>query len=135
MKFLYPFTPLLTAKFLHITDIHLDPHYKIGSSLSSSCHYDSISDNGAGKYGSPGSGCDSPEALVNQTFEFLNGIIDQLDFVIWTGDNARHDSDPTLPRGWDEIKTLNTELTLRFKKVFKGKIVLPSIGKSNPLYQ
>jgi hypothetical protein len=36
------------------------------------------------------SDCDSPMALVNMTFDWLKREwADEVDFVVWTGDNAR----------------------------------------------
>lgn len=35
--------------------------------------------------------CDSPLTLVNATFDWLGEHFrDEVDFVVWTGDNARH---------------------------------------------
>lgn len=44
------------------------------------------------------SDCDSPMSLVNMTFDWLKKEwADEVDFVVWTGDNARSvdASDPT----------------------------------------
>ncbi|KAJ3037958.1 Endopolyphosphatase [Rhizophlyctis rosea] len=90
----------------------------------------------AGRFGAPGAGCDSPLALINETLRFvaerLNGQpegmwrrsmggslgsmeVEQyeaekekgLDFVIWTGDSARHDNDPRYVRTEADIQALN----------------------------
>src|ERR1700753_3048277 len=55
---------LLKVKFLHITDIHPDPYYKVYASTDeeSACHRAKGS---AGYYGAETSDCDSPLALVN----------------------------------------------------------------------
>lgn len=34
--------------------------------------------------------CDSPEALIDLTFDWLKKEwVDEIDFVVWTGDSAR----------------------------------------------
>lgn len=44
----------LHGRFLHITDIHPDPHYAKGTSQSSQCHRkESDEDKKAGYYGTP----------------------------------------------------------------------------------
>jgi len=107
----HPYDPdesRLVGKFLHITDIHPDEHYLIGGSISSSCHRNTTDDGGddddymrmlrpgrtdggyGGKYGSPYSICDSPFSLSNATFAWIDkNLIGAIDFVVWTGDNAR----------------------------------------------
>lgn len=95
----------LVGRFLHITDIHPDEHYIAGGSISSSCHRNSTdsddddlrimrpgrTDGGiGGVYGSPYSICDSPFSLSNATFDWIDkNLINNIDFVVWTGDNAR----------------------------------------------
>ncbi|KAK5667637.1 Endopolyphosphatase [Batrachochytrium dendrobatidis] len=88
----------LSGRFLHLTDIHLDVHYQEGSSVSSDCYSKKNlkkSDKVAGFYGAPGSNCDSPVALVQGTFQFVKQVLKNpdhgIDFVVWTGDNSRHD--------------------------------------------
>lgn len=94
------------GQFLHITDMHLDPYYEEGASIGKSCHpkagkvlkkkkgkkgKDTTEDQ-AGKYGAPGSGCDSPLRLINETMRFAGELLNQnqsIDFIIWTGDSAR----------------------------------------------
>lgn len=43
---------------------------------------------------------------------------DEIDFVIWTGDSARHDNDEKLPRSADEILDLNTYLSQKWVEIF-----------------
>jgi len=43
-----------------------------------------------GFYGAPNTICDSPFALANATFDWIDqNLVDNIDFVVWTGDNAR----------------------------------------------
>ncbi len=97
----FPLTGSLTGQFLHITDLHIDPHYVADSDPRTGCHRSDFSnkkrprveDAIVGKYGAPLSGCDSPLALVNLTLKTLKKEFVEsrsLDFVIWTGDNARY---------------------------------------------
>jgi len=95
----------LQGRFLHITDIHPDEFYINGGSISSSCHRitsdDDEDDLGAVRPGRTAGGiggffgaaytiCDSPFSLTNATFDWIDkNLIGQIDFVVWTGDNAR----------------------------------------------
>lgn len=125
----------LHGRFLHITDIHPDPHYANGTSQSSQCHREeSDKDNKAGYYGAPFGICDSPWTLTNFTFEHLEDHwSSEIDFVIWTGDNARHDEDHEIPRPLDEIVALNRAVAKKMEDVFlrKGIPVVPSLGNND----
>ncbi|KAI0269150.1 endopolyphosphatase [Gloeopeniophorella convolvens] len=116
--------PKLHGRFLHITDIHPDPHYLYDASASSACHRKKPrkETQRAGYYGTPFSDCDSPFRLTNLTLDFLDkNWASEIDFVIWTGDNARHDNDRKLPRTMREIYELNR----------KGVPVVPSLGNND----
>ena len=130
----------LHGKFLHITgtgalqittahclpgrdtdvlvDIHPDLFYKTYSSTEedSACHRG----NGpAGVFGAETTDCDSPITLVNATFKWINDHLkDRIDFVIWTGDSSRHDSDEQIPRTETEIIETNELLVHKFEEVF-----------------
>ncbi|GJJ75916.1 endopolyphosphatase [Entomortierella parvispora] len=94
-----------------------------------------------GKYGSPYSICDSPFSLSNATFAWIDkNLIGNIDFVVWTGDNARHDSDNEHPRTQEEIEALNKEIANRFLETFapdkddpfQQRIpIVPSIGNND----
>ncbi|KAG9015715.1 Endopolyphosphatase, partial [Tulasnella sp. JGI-2019a] len=60
---------------------------------------------------------------------------DKIDFVIWTGDSARHDSDHKLPRTPEEIYSLNRRTVAQMKQAFAGSgiPIVPSLG-NNDLY-
>ncbi|TPX63730.1 hypothetical protein SpCBS45565_g06423 [Spizellomyces sp. 'palustris'] len=138
------------GRFLHITDMHLDPYYEEGAPIATSCHGTADVfvarkkrpqiDATAGKYGTPGSGCDSPLVLINETMRFIAGVLnagDRLDFVVWTGDSARHDSDSRIARTEGEIQALNAlavEFLLgAFSSVGeRGSIpIVPNIGNND----
>ncbi|KAF8974554.1 endopolyphosphatase [Flammula alnicola] len=126
----------LRGRFLHITDIHPDPHYTPRTSQSTACHRKKPKKkkNGALYYGTPYSECDSPFHLTNHTLDFINEHwANEIDFVIWTGDNARHDNDRQLPRTPSEINGLNRAVAAKMQKVFtsKGIPVVPSLGNND----
>ncbi|KAK9896712.1 hypothetical protein P389DRAFT_83164 [Cystobasidium minutum MCA 4210] len=128
----------LTGRFLHITDIHPDPFYRANSSVQASCHHNRPYDDPdrAGWLGTPVSECDTPPALSDFAFNWLEeNWKHDVDFVIVTGDNARHDSDSAYPRSMKEIYELNRSIMKRFKKIYedRGIPVLPSLG-NNDIY-
>lgn len=131
-----PFPRKLHGRFLHITDIHPDPLYEPGASQASACHHrlNLKDDRPAGYYGTPYSACDSPFRLTNFTLDFLDEHwASEIDFVIWTGDNARHDNDKDIPRSLDEIYDLNRAVAKKMDDVFlkKGIPVVPSLGNND----
>lgn len=98
--------------------MHPDPFYKTHSSpeKGEACHRGSGS---AGFYGAETSSCDSPISLVNETFRWIEEHIkDEIDFVIWTGDSARHDNDNKIPRSERQVLEQNRLLVSKFVEVF-----------------
>ncbi|KAI9779117.1 MAG: Endopolyphosphatase [Peltula sp. TS41687] len=107
----------LGASFME--DFHPDPFYKIHSSTEPgiSCHRGVGS---AGYYGAEVTECDSPYTLVNATFDWIDAELkDSIDFVVWTGDSARHDNDEEIPRSEQQVVEQNEYLVERFVKVFE----------------
>lgn len=76
------------------------------------------------------SACDTPLSLVNLTFDWLSSYSNSFDFVVWSGDSARHDSDPFLSRELDEIIELNTLVADKIKRTFPGTPVIPAVGNN-----
>ncbi|KAG0344069.1 Endopolyphosphatase [Podila humilis] len=73
-----------------------------------------------GYFGTPNSICDSPFPLVEGALNWINRHLhDELDFVVWTGDNARHDSDNAFPRTQKEIYALNKRIAGLFQRTFQ----------------
>ncbi|CAI2172336.1 1102_t:CDS:2 [Funneliformis geosporum] len=95
----------ISGKFLHITDLHLDPYYLPNSNPKKYCHrYAKKSKkNKSGKFGTLGSDCDSPYALLDSTFSFLKENFHDADFIIYTGDSLRHDRDSKIPFPNDDV--------------------------------
>ncbi|KAK7752407.1 Endopolyphosphatase [Diatrype stigma] len=129
----------LHGRFLHITDLHPDQFYKPHTSTESpyACHR---SKGPAGAYGAETSDCDSPFSLVNATLDWIGANLkDSIDFVVWTGDSARHDSDPyRAPRHNSEIIETNRIIADKFVDAFsdsKGLAVpvIPTLG-NNDIY-
>lgn len=99
-------------------DIHPDPFYRVHSSTEEeeACHR---GQGPAGILGAETSDCDSPISLVNATFKWIDeNLKDSIDFVIWTGDSARHDNDERIPRTVKEVESANEFLVNKFVEVF-----------------
>ncbi|KAF7292470.1 RFX-type winged-helix domain-containing protein [Mycena chlorophos] len=123
------------GRFLQITDIHPDPWYKPKSAPSHACHRKkSKKKNVAGYWGHPFEECDTPLRLSNLTLDFLDKKwSSEIDFVVWTGDNARHDNDRKIPRTPAEIYDLNRHVADKMFSAFtsKGIPVIPSLGNND----
>ena len=128
------------GRFLHITDIHPDPFYKANTSSDETCHRDVDEDGQTGIYGRPLSPCDSPTSLVDATFDWIDkNLKDNIDFVIWTGDNVRHDRDNRFPRTEMHIFDMNEKMVSKFEDLFGCDDLLhpltipvvPSIGNND----
>lgn len=56
----------------------------------------------------------------------------EIDFIVWSGDNSRHDLDPELPRKLDEIYDLNRYVAGRMKEyVDNGVTVVTCFGNND----
>ncbi|CAK7214403.1 Endopolyphosphatase [Sporothrix curviconia] len=130
----------LHGKFLHITDMHPDEFYKVHSSTSEedACHHGK---GVAGTYGAETSDCDTPYSLINATFDWIAANIrDDIDFVVWTGDSARHDSDETIPRSPAQVQKSNQVIADKFVDVFSDPSgealripIIPTLGNNDIL--
>lgn len=108
---------VLHGRFLHITDIHPDKYYKAGSKVSALCHGGK---GNAGKYGDAVLGCDSPIVLMEDTLKWIKeNLKDKIDFVVWTGDNVRHDNDRRFPRTESNIFDMNERVSELMYETFK----------------
>ncbi|KAI9258666.1 Metallo-dependent phosphatase-like protein [Helicostylum pulchrum] len=149
----YPFVHPMSAakettlygKYLHLTDIHMDKHYLVGATIKSDCHREPKKHKKkkeregllAGYWGAPGMGCDSPSRLVYHSIDYIaNEWKDKIDFVIWTGDNARHDGDAYITRTKEEIVGYNVEIAALLKNAFRLENnrtlpIVPCIGNND----
>jgi hypothetical protein len=129
------FIPLGTAQnqfnFVQISDIHYDPIYSL-KDANEYCHeYNSFmltSSKINDYYGSPGSSCDSPLSLLNETFKYLKEFSRPVDVVFWTGDSSRHNRDSAHPKSLSDLKKQVRFVTNMMKDTFRNKPVLPTIG-------
>ncbi|EGC39017.1 hypothetical protein DICPUDRAFT_52947 [Dictyostelium purpureum] len=110
--------------FLQLTDIHFDPDYKVGSNPNCGrplCCRDGTGDAGViGHYL-----CDIPLSTVQLIFNHLQTLTDQIDFIIWTGDNPPHNV-------WEQSQTqqefATQTLAQLILKTFPNTPVFPVIG-------
>ncbi|KAK5718062.1 Endopolyphosphatase [Elasticomyces elasticus] len=108
----------LHGRFLHVTDFHPDRFYQVYASTAqdAACHR---GQGPAGIYGAETSECDSPVALINQTMDWIHdNLRDKIDFVIWTGDSARHDNDEEIPRNAAQVIGFNEMMVQKMLEVF-----------------
>ncbi|KAL5594530.1 hypothetical protein BROUX41_001456 [Berkeleyomyces rouxiae] len=134
-----PAASKLHGRFLHITDMHPDTFYKAHTSTAEdiACHRSSGS---AGYYGAENSDCDSPIHLIDSVMAWIDeNIKDTIDFVIWTGDSARHDSDEEIPRNASQVLGTNKLMVKKVTELFsddQGKLtvpIIPSLGNNDIL--
>lgn len=119
---------VIHGRFLHITDLHPDPHYKEGSKVDRLCHGGK---GDAGKYGDAILGCDAPMRLVQETLDWVEANLkDKIDFIVWTGDNMRHDNDRNYPRTETDIFDLNEQIASAMHDKF-GALPVPSLGNND----
>ncbi|CAG8439694.1 11548_t:CDS:2 [Acaulospora morrowiae] len=121
----YPYSEASeNGKFLHLTDIHLDPLYVPNSDPAEWCHRPNKSNpsaNTAGKFGALLSPCDTPYALTNATFSFFKSSVQDIDFIIYTGDFVRHDRDKVIPRTKEEVIFGHDIIVKYFSEVYDLK--------------
>jgi len=112
-------------------DLHPDPFYKIHSSTEEehACHRGKGL---AGVYGAETSDCDTPYSLINATFKWIAKNVRDVDFVVWTGDSARHDSDEKIPRTQNEVLETNRWIAEKLEEVFSDRDD-PSKGLAVPI--
>ncbi|KAI8390943.1 Metallo-dependent phosphatase-like protein [Radiomyces spectabilis] len=131
--------------FLHVTDFHVDRYYEADTVIKSACHDAPTKHRHrkqrhgklAGFWGTPTSICDAPMRLAEHTVNYIaNKWRDDIDFIIWTGDNARHDTDSTRPRTTKELLTYNWDMTNLLQKSFVRSDnttipIVPCIGNND----
>lgn len=135
---------LIHGRFLHITDMHPDSLYEAGTSMDQVCHYGKPKGKGdtALKFGTAMGGCDSSMDLIEHTLRWIGeNLRDEIDFVVWTGDNIRHDNDRKNPRTEFEIFDMNELIAGRMETLFGSQEsddprefdvnVIPSLGNND----
>ena len=57
--------------------------------------------------------------MINETFRWIEQELkDKVDFVVWTGDSARHDNDEKIPRNAEQVVGLNEFMVHKMFEVF-----------------
>uniref|UniRef100_A0A8C3FTG6 Sphingomyelin phosphodiesterase acid like 3B n=1 Tax=Chrysemys picta bellii TaxID=8478 RepID=A0A8C3FTG6_CHRPI len=70
--------------FWHITDLHLDPEYRVATNPLHVCpSAGSKPVSNAGTWGNYM--CDSPWSLINSSIYAMKAILPDPDFILWTG--------------------------------------------------
>lgn len=113
-------------RMLHITDIHIDPLYAIGSDLDCDepmcCRNSNNSTTGAGYWGSKAR-CDIPPRTVELFMEQVRDM--NISLVLWTGDSPPHD----IWRYTQDNHTSYAEIiTGMFKKYLPNVPIFPVLG-------
>lgn len=128
------------GRFLHITDMHPDDLYKVGGSFDDACHSGKSGE--ASRFGDAIMGCDSPMELMEETIAWIKkNLRDKVDFVVWTGDNIRHDNDRMHPRTEMHIFDMNTLVAEKLFSAFENTdpndprsldaLLVPSLGNND----
>ena len=106
---------------------HYDMHYLANSEVSvTRCH----AENGtAGALGERAF-CDSPELLLNGTLKVVAALAN-VDFILLTGDLARHDDYKPIPRTFDEVMQENAQVAKWLAQTFPDIPVIPTIGNND----
>lgn len=121
--------PLVSANwFMHVSDVHFDDSYKIGSPANCEigdwlgthcCREYSIPkkpERAASKWGD--FNCDTPFDLMNKSFTWMADMDPTPDFVIYTGDSpGHHDLTQSIKKNLLAIQAV-TEQMFRFKQVY-----------------
>jgi endopolyphosphatase len=81
--------------------------------------------------------------LINATFKWIEEHLkDEIDFVVWTGDSAKHDNDDRIPRTETQVIEQNRLVVEKFAEVFgEGKHhnkgfsipIVPTLGNNDVL--
>eukprot|EP00026_Physarum_polycephalum_P007116 Phypoly_transcript_07170.p1 GENE.Phypoly_transcript_07170~~Phypoly_transcript_07170.p1 ORF type:complete len:517 (+),score=63.80 Phypoly_transcript_07170:107-1657(+) len=120
-----------TGIFIHITDIHLDPEYKVGGNTLERCINITSNENSttAGKWGSYP--CDTPLPTYESALaQYMNLTQGHPDFVFWTGDSVPHYLDYTSVERYTYEMVLEgcTNVVNQLKSAFQGIPVFPALG-------
>ncbi|XP_070116743.1 acid sphingomyelinase-like phosphodiesterase 3b isoform X1 [Equus caballus] len=113
------------GKFWHISDLHLDPDYKVSEDPLQVCP-------SAGSQPVPSAGpwgdylCDSPWVLINSSIYAMKEIEPEPDFILWTGDDTPHVPNEKL--GEAAVLEIVERLTKLIREVFPDTKVYAALG-------
>lgn len=108
--------------FWHITDMHWDPTYNVSGPSGVSCSPAEVESTG-GSYGNYL--CDSPWLLINSSVQAMRQIKEDVDFLIWTGDDTPHNANNASK---DEVADIIRNLTQQLLDVFPNTTIFPVLG-------
>ncbi|XP_053561347.1 acid sphingomyelinase-like phosphodiesterase 3b [Bombina bombina] len=117
-----------TAKkgyFWHLTDLHLDPNYKVTSDPGGVCPSagnQQVTD--AGEFGHYL--CDAPQTLIISSINAMKRILPDPDFILWTGDDTPHVPNEKL--GEDAVLEIVEWLTNQIHQAFPTTKVYSALG-------
>ncbi|KAJ0061100.1 hypothetical protein NL108_007819, partial [Boleophthalmus pectinirostris] len=109
----------------HITDLHLDPSYRLGPDPGRVC---------ASSKGAPAAApgvfgdylCDAPYTLLSSALQHLSKMISPQDFIIWTGDSPPHV--PPSELSTDLVVQVLSNLTTSIREKIPNVTVFPALG-------
>ncbi|XP_037673883.1 acid sphingomyelinase-like phosphodiesterase 3b [Choloepus didactylus] len=113
------------GKFWHVSDLHLDPDYKVSQDPLQVCP-------SAGSQPVPNAGpwgnylCDSPWVLINSSIHAMKEIEPEPDFILWTGDDTPHVPNERL--GEAAVLEIVERLTKLIREVFPDTKVYAALG-------
>nr|KAF6380400.1 sphingomyelin phosphodiesterase acid like 3B [Myotis myotis] len=113
------------GRFWHISDLHLDPDYKVSTDPLQVCP-------SAGSRPVYNSGpwgdylCDSPWVLINSSIYAMKEIEPEPDFIFWTGDDTPHVPNERL--GEAAVLKIVGRLTNLIREVFPDTKVYAALG-------
>ncbi|XP_053182888.1 acid sphingomyelinase-like phosphodiesterase 3b [Scomber japonicus] len=115
----------LSGNFWHITDLHLDPSYKLTDNPEQVCNSSGYRPAAnAGIYGDYA--CDSPWHLINSSVYAMKDILPDPDFIVWTGDDTPHVPNEQL--GEEKVLDIVRNLTDIITQVFPNSKVYSALG-------
>ncbi|XP_041360844.1 sphingomyelin phosphodiesterase-like [Gigantopelta aegis] len=127
-----PKTGSPTVRVLHLTDIHFDRLYKVGTNAVCGEPLCCREDDGKPAAGIPGAGkwgdyrkCDTPVWTLENLFQHLADKQNEFDYIVWTGDLPAHD---VWKQTRSEQVSLLSFLSQLFDKYLPNKPVYPAIG-------
>lgn len=119
----------LAGKFLHVTDVHLDEWYLEGASAEAHCHWVEVGQRFAGPFGDRS--CDTSMRLVEQVLEQAASKAKAVDFVLLTGDNARHSHDQRLRRTAKQTLRNNVHVRDLIAQSFPNVPIVYALGNND----
>jgi endopolyphosphatase len=113
-------------RFVHISDIHLDSFFSPYAKSKEQCHR-GVS-NETRSFGA--FGCDSPHSLTDGIIKYISSLKD-INFVLFSGDSRRHESDEQLPVTEGETLWTNNRVSHKFSRLMPNTSIVFAIGNND----